>query len=394
MIAGALLASLLGMAWAAIGASLRASRSALPRLAPRKGALPPFPSEPPTLSIVVPARNEEKGIEACVRSLLAQEAAKLDVIVVDDGSTDRTRAIVESLIPGSGGRLRLLQAGEPPPGWIGKNHACAQGAAVAEGEWILFTDADVSFEPGTIRLALARALDRRLDFLSAVPRIEAPWFLGALFLPGLCLGIWTAFPPGRVNDPDDPLALGSGAFLLFRRRVYEAIRGHGEVRGNIVEDVSLASLAKRGGFRTELVDARSHLRTSMYSSFQGAWEGITKSAFAGIDFSMLRAWGGALSLSAAALLPFLGLLGAILLRSETWVLWAVPAAAELAVLFAIARECRLSVFLVPIMPAGLAVWSAGILASAMRTRGEGIEWKGRRYYAGGEGIPKESALGR
>ena len=236
----------------------------------------------PSLSIVVPARNEERNIELCVNSLLAQKYSNFEVIVVDDRSTDATRELLRSLE--SDARLRIVDGAELPEGWVGKPWALTQGANVATGEWLLFTDADTDHEDAAAASSVRTACDRGYDAMSLLTdqvmvslgeRIALPTILWTI-----ALGIGAL---ADVNDPRKPdAAIFNGQYVLIRRDVYDAIGGHRAVMGEIVEDLELAKLLKRKHYRTALLGADGLVRTRMYRSFVEVWNGFVKNFALGV----------------------------------------------------------------------------------------------------------------
>jgi glycosyltransferase involved in cell wall biosynthesis len=190
------------------------------------------------VSVVIPARNEEASVARAVESV-AVELEVGEVIVVNDGSTDGTAAILAEL-----GRqypkLRVLRAGPLPEGWVGKNHAVATGAAAAQGDWLLFTDADTFHYPGSARRAMTDAADHDAALVSYSPEQEmATWWERAL-IPFVYCRLAAKFSYARVNDPRRPEAAANGQFVLVRRDAYEAAGGHAAVAREILEDVALA----------------------------------------------------------------------------------------------------------------------------------------------------------
>jgi len=207
------------------------------------------------LSIIVPARDEERSIEICVRSLLAQEWLEFEVIVVDDRSTDATPRILER-IACEDTRLRVVR-GEPlPPGWIGKPWALAQGERHARGAWLLFTDADSTHTPRGAASMLWLAMQARVDAASIATHQELVTFWERAVLPSI-LGtiMYVAGPLSAINDPTRvDRALANGQYILVSRIAYDALGGHAALRGEIVEDVAFARRLKRDGrFRYLLV---------------------------------------------------------------------------------------------------------------------------------------------
>ena len=240
----------------------------------RKGS--PLPETPPLISVCVPARNEAGNVAACLESLARQDYPNYEVLVLDDCSTDQTAEIAEA-VAAAQPHLRVLRGHPLPPGWIGKPHACHQLGAAARGEWLLFTDADTVFQPGTLRMALGRALKRQADLLTGLPALRAVGFWERISVPMLtviALGVINIPIMERFKHPG--IAAASGAFLFFRRRAYEAIGGHRCVRNQIVEDIGLARAARRGGLRLVMTDTSRHVSCRMYRSLSEVWEGFSK----------------------------------------------------------------------------------------------------------------------
>jgi chlorobactene glucosyltransferase len=208
------------------------------RTAPnKKDCVKPLPTEDgvvsssrsaaPTVSIIVPARDEESNIGRCVTSLLEQDYEHYEIIVVDDGSTDATGRILDELTRTHPNRDRLwvLRLRDLPTGWAGKPHALHCGVQEARGEWLLFTDADTWHAPHCLRSAMAQALQEKADLFTMGAEQELPSFWDKVLMPMAYLSISMQYPPKKVNDPNSSVAIANGQYILIRRQVYDQIYG-------------------------------------------------------------------------------------------------------------------------------------------------------------------------
>lgn len=225
----------------------------------------------PLVSVIVPARNEESSLGACLESLVAQEGIAFEIIVVDDSSTDRTRAIAESF-PG----VRVIEPGPLPEGWTGKNNAVTAGVREARGEWLLFTDADTVHKAGSLAKAMAEAKKQRADLLSYSPEQEVHSFWERAVMPVIFAELARKYPPSRMSDPATKLAAANGQYLLISRAAYDAVGGHAAVADSLLEDVALAKKFKAAGYKIIFRYGGDAVRTRMYRSFRQLREGWTK----------------------------------------------------------------------------------------------------------------------
>ena len=337
----------------------------------------------PALSIIVPARDEERQIETCVRSLLAQEYPNFEVVVVDDCSHDGTRAILDRIAL-EDERL-IVVGGEPlPQGWVGKPWALEQGMRAARGTWLLSTDADTEHEPLAAGSALVYAVKHRLDALSLLTDQTMVGPAERLVLPSI---LWIiAFAVGGLDDVNDPLkpdaALFNGQFVLMTRDAYEAIGGYAALRGEVAEDLELARLLKADGrFSIALAGAQGLVRTRMYRSFHEVWNGFVKNFALG---ARGRAGTTALGLLFLASLSPLSPIALCLFASGDRAGLALAVgfamlAASLAAEYGMARARfpRGSGWTIPV---GVAVLFAIFATSLVRyASGLGVEWRGRHY---------------
>jgi len=244
------------------------------------------------VSILVPARDEEETIGPCVRSLLAQDYPDFELVVLNDGSRDRTGEVLAGF---ESDRLRVI-SGEPlPEGWNGKPWACSQLARAATGEILFFTDADTVHEPDTLRQTVAAMESMAADFVSALARNEVVTLGEQVTVPFM---VWSvvAILPLAVAYPlarSKAFSAANGKFLVFRREAYEKIGGHAAVRDEAAEDLALCRLIKAARFKWRLLDATECVSTRMYDGFRSAFQGFSKNFFAIFDyrvFSTLFVW--------------------------------------------------------------------------------------------------------
>ncbi len=300
--------------------------------APQKAAVAAAPGresllaseERPPVSIIVPARNEERNIHRCVSSLLAQDYENFEVIVVDDGSTDNTGKILDDLAAThpNGQRLWVLRVRDLPAGWAGKPHALHRGVQEANGSWLLFTDADTWHEPDTLSSALTQALAERADLFTLGSAQQLPGFWNKVLMPVAFMGVSMLYPPRLVNDPHSPVAVANGQFLLIRRAVYEMVGGYArrDLRYTLLDDRDLARVVKDNGFKLRFVDGRGLVHVQMYHSFSEIWSGWRKNAFlgnrGGLPFFLLQLIGLPMISVVPFLLPLLAWLTRLPPRSD------------------------------------------------------------------------------
>lgn len=222
------------------------------------------------VSVIIPARNEEANLQPCLQSLVPQTAPPFELIVVDDHSTDRTRSIAQSFPT-----VRVLEADPLPDGWSGKSNACWTGAKLAKGKWLLFTDADTRHVINSLEQGFREAESNHAALLSYSPKQEVHGFWERALMPVIFAELAKTYRPKEVSDPTSPAAAANGQYLLIRRDGYDAVGGHAAVAHAILEDVELAKLVKRAGYKLQfrVSDAVS---TRMYRTFAQMWEGWTK----------------------------------------------------------------------------------------------------------------------
>jgi cellulose synthase/poly-beta-1,6-N-acetylglucosamine synthase-like glycosyltransferase len=237
----------------------------------------------PNLSIIVPARNEERHIEAALRSLLQLDYPDLEILVVDDRSTDRTGEILDR-IAREYPRLNVVHVTELPHGWLGKNHALYHGAQRARGEFLLFTDADVTMAPDTLRRAVGYALENGLDHLAVTPEVVMPTLLLQSFAVVFVTLFSIYFEPWKARNPKSKRYIGIGAFNLIRRDVYQKIGTHEAIRMRPDDDMMLGKLVKKHGFAQDATSGVGLISVPWYGTLREVVVGLEKNAFSGVEY--------------------------------------------------------------------------------------------------------------
>ena len=336
----------------------------------------------PFLSVIVPARNEERQIEQCVRSLLAQRYPRFEVIAVNDRSEDRTGEILER-IAAQDQRLRVIHGESLPEGWVGKPWALMQGADVALGDWLLFTDADTTHEPQACASAVSYAQQHAASFVSLLPtqRFETPGERAVL--PTI---LWMiAFAVGSLDAINDPkrldAAIFNGQYLLVERAAYDALGGHEAVRDCIAEDYAFAHVVKRDGrFRSRLAGASDLVYTRMYRSLREVWDGFSKNLYVAAERKPLQAVLGTAALASLSPLPSVLLAKALLERDyqRAMRMAGVIAGTALAAEWGM-RRSRFPRGSGAYFPLGIATMLGIFLNSTLQHRTGRVSWRGRQY---------------
>jgi chlorobactene glucosyltransferase len=348
---------------------------------------PPAAGAAPLVTAIVPARNEAANIGVCIASLLNSTYPNLEVVVIDDGSSDGTGDIVRILAEHAGGRLRLIDAEPLPAGWVGKSWACWQGYRVARGELLLFTDADTRHEDALLGHAVGAANTRGADLVSVLPRQLMVSVWERLVLPQIfaILGM-RYFALERISRTRNPRhVIANGQFILIRRDAYEAVGGHAALRSDIVEDQRLAQRMVETGRRIFVAHAQELMETRMYRSLGGIVEGWSKNLARGSRraappwIAPLVPWLIAVFIAGAWLLPPVVLAATVFNRfgspAFNWSLGATLL--SLIYWMTTYASMRVPARYAPGYPLGAAVAVALFVRSALR--GGRTDWKGRRY---------------
>jgi glycosyltransferase involved in cell wall biosynthesis len=331
----------------------------------------------PTVSAIVPARNEQATIASAVESLAAQPEIK-EIIVINDQSTDGTAAALKQ-ITCHYAQLRVLETKELPRGWVGKNYAVSLGAEQATGEWLLFTDADGIHLPGSTAHALADAAETGAGLVSYSPEQETRTWWEKALIPFVYTRLCHKYSYTEVNHPDSQVAAASGQYLLIRREDYARIGGHAAVAGEVLEDVALARLAKQAGVRLHFASGDGIMRVRMYRTFAAMWQGWTKNLYplmggtsrsVGRELFRVVPWIPLLVLPLALVHLIWGALGVALLAGRH-----AAYAADL-------RRNRFPAALAIYYLLGVALYAAALLNSEWQYARGSVAWKGREYPVG------------
>jgi glycosyltransferase involved in cell wall biosynthesis len=334
------------------------------------------PGVRPVVSVIVPARNEEVSLGACLESLTAQAGVKFEIIVVDDGSADATRKIAESFAD-----VQVVNPGPLPQGWSGKNHAVFAGAQLAQGEWLLFTDADTVHCPGSLVRALVEIKEHGASMLSYSPEQEVRGFWEKAVMPVIFAELAATYSPGEVSDPASAAAAANGQYILISREAYDAVGGHAAIATSLLEDVELARAVKASGRKIFFRYGGDVVRTRMYRSFAQLREGWTK--------NLVLLFDSPVRLAVIRSVEFILIFATAVLAIEAAVMnqWGLARIATglafIVVAFLLRRIRRahfswganlLSIF-------GLPIFSYLLLRSRLSYRRNQISWKGRTYAA-------------
>lgn len=396
------LSVLTGIAWICAFGWLVFAAVALYGLAGRKPLLPlqnsRLTTDAPLVSVLIPARNEAHRVLAqSVRSVLAQDYEHLEVIAVNDRSTDATESILRSIAE-TDERLHVINGVEPPAGWLGKPYALQQALEASRGQWVLTIDADMVLEQEAVRIAIGRALAGGYDVLTLIPYFETKSFWERVFTPAWVLVLLGAYPFAALNNPKMKHVLAFGGFSLIHRQALARLGDFAAVRADIVEDVRLAELLKSSGARYRIEHAPNLIRTRMQSSFREIWDYLLRGMFGGMRYSLVLAalyiFTGYTFVVAPALIAAFCVLMLAAGASGGWLsLLVVPSlmvwALQVSVLMFICKRCDIPIAYALTTPLGLSLFYTALLISVINIlRGKGVTWKGRRVYErAGVGLP-------
>jgi GT2 family glycosyltransferase len=330
----------------------------------------------PSITVIVPARDEAADIAATLHSLLAQDYPNLQILAVNDRSTDRTGEIITALAAQHPGKLRALHVTDLPPEWLGKTHAMALAARQSPTDYLLFTDADVLFRPDAIRRSLAYAVASNADHLVTLPTTTIKrWDEAALLSFFQIFGIWAA-RPWRVADPKAKHdALGIGAFNLLRRSAYLHIGGFESLRMEIVEDIGLGRRIKRAGLSQRVAFGRGLVSVHWAAGVNGLVNVMTKNIFSAFAFHVSLLLLGCLWLIAFCIAPAAGLFYAPMRLPAILTLAAVAWVYRL-----MGRHSGLSAWNALFFPFSALVFAFTLIRSMLTTLQQGgVLWRGTFY---------------
>lgn len=342
-----------------------------------------FIKRPPLVSIMVPARNEAENIKMCVISLLKQDYANIEILVLDDNSTDDTSLIVKRIAE-KDSRVKLITGKPLKDGWIGKSYACHQLAKHARGRYFLFTDADTLHFKNAVSSTIGCLIKNKLDALSAIPKQIMVGIHERLVVTWVHFGILSLLPLILIKKSKYPLfCTANGQCMLFKREVYRKIGGHKSIKTKILEDIHISKQVKRHGYRFMLFDGSKNIYCRMYRNFRGLIKGFSKFMFAAFDFKVFNIAVVILFISVIFLFPFIFLPLGILLFNWPYpivnlIIIQIFIVLTMRIILAIRLNNRiLDTFLHPVSMLYIILLC---INSVLQTKfGEGAYWKDRGY---------------
>lgn len=336
----------------------------------------------PKVSIMVPARNEEKSIQACVESLLFLDYPDFEVIVLNDNSTDATGSILESIANRFPEKLTVINGTPLPQGWVGKPWACHQLSQYAKGQLLLFTDADTVHSPESLRAVVEYFMTAEVDFVSMIPYEKMDTWGEATIIPMIHFLYFAYLPNDWIaKKPSVSVSAANGQYMFFKSEVYRAIGGHTAVKNNVVEDVFLAKTVKRAGYRTGLVNGSEIVTCKMYWNFKETFEGFSKNFYPGMSYNPVTMIAFLSHFFLLYVAPVFFVLFAIVTQNLNIELLWIPIA-QVGIITIIRTMITFS-FSMPLYQLWLHPLSAalaiGIGINSVRWSRSKIEWKGRSY---------------
>jgi len=328
------------------------------------------------VAVVIPARNEERNLKQALLSVLRLDYPELEIVVVNDRSTDGTRAILVELAK-QDQRLTLVHIESLSEGWLGKTHALHKGAQRAQGEFILFTDADIVFHPLALKKAMTHVQANQLDHLTVVPEDTMPGFFLRALSATFGIFMFILFQPWKVRDPKSRKYMGIGAFNLVRSSVYQAIGGHQAISLRPDDDLKFGKLVKRSGFRSDVLNGQGMVSVEWYRSVPELIQGLMKNMFAGMEYRVS--------------LVILAIIGSLLLHIWPWIgMWLTTGVPQ--ALYALTVFMMVGSFGIGMAPFGVKSWHGLLLpltisllvyiqcrATILTLWQGGIDWRGTFY---------------
>jgi glycosyltransferase involved in cell wall biosynthesis len=341
-----------------------------------KDFLPAADADCPRISLLLAARDEEEKLPAALASLAQLDYPDLEIIAVDDRSTDATPRILDEFASAQA-RFRVVHVAELPAGWLGKPHALQKAYEASSGEWLVFTDADVRFAPDVLRRAATMAREKKFDHLSLFCDVEMHGFWETVLITFFGLAFHIATDPYHVPNPSSPSYVGVGAFQMLQRSAYEASGMHKRLAMEVVDDMKLGKIVKQAGFRSGVGVAQDYVVVRWHAGAGNLIRGVTKNFFAGAGFSLWVVGFQLFGLLLVNVVPFVAL---PFLRG--WALWLDLAAVGLVLAFHAGVDIvmRVSPLYALTHPLGAVIFAYMLLRSTVVTlRQGGIIWRETFY---------------
>jgi chlorobactene glucosyltransferase len=336
----------------------------------------------PFVSILIPARNEERGIRECIESVCNQIYPAYEVIVLDDDSTDSTPQILREIQAAYPEKLTIIKGETLPDDWIGKSHACQQLSAKARGEYLLFTDADTIHSPYSLISLIQASRQYQADLLTAVPDQQLHSFWEHLMVPFMHLLYHGYLPNTLIHTNSDPrFTAANGQIMLFLHEAYDEIGGHESVKTSLVEDIDIAKKIKEHKRRVVLSNAKDIVSCSMYNGFDEVFKGFSKNFFSGFSENTFLFIVFIFHIFSAYVFPPILLIIGLILNESDYLIWGIVLTI-LGMIIRLSSTIQFSLPLYHVLLQPLSTLFAIVIACnsyLWSLPHRGIKWKGRVY---------------